>query len=69
MAANQLSEKYPESRIIVIDTLAASAGQGLLVHLAVEAKNNGADLDGAADIALPHIAEALSCRVLDREPV
>ena len=28
-----------------------------------------ADLDGAADIALPHIAEALSCRVLDREPV
>ena len=28
-----------------------------------------ADLEGMRDIALPHIAEALSCRVLDREQV
>ena len=26
-----------------------------------------ADLEGVRDIALPHIAEALSCRMLDRE--
>ncbi|MBQ3171707.1 MAG: ATP-binding protein, partial [Mailhella sp.] len=26
-----------------------------------------ADLEGLRDIALPHIAEALSCRMLDRE--
>lgn len=48
MAAKQLSEKYPERKITVIDTLAASAGQGLLVHLAVEAKKNGADMDTVA---------------------
>ena len=46
VAANQLMEKYPERRIVVIDTLAASAGQGLLLYHAVEAKKNGADMDG-----------------------
>ncbi len=48
VAAEQVMEKYPERRIVVIDTLAASAGQGLLVYLAVKAKNEGADIDGAA---------------------
>jgi len=55
MAANQLCEKYPERRIIVIDTLAASAGQGLLVHLAVEAKRGGADMDAVAAVVRENI--------------
>lgn len=55
MAANQLSEKYPERRITVIDTLAASAGQGLLVHLAVEAKRGGADMDAVAAVVRENI--------------
>ena len=55
MAANQLSEKYPERRITVIDTLAASAGQGLLVHLAVEAKRGGADMDAVASVVRENI--------------
>lgn len=55
MAANQLCEKYPERRITVIDTLAASAGQGLLVHLAVEAKKNGADMDAVAAVVRENI--------------
>lgn len=55
MAANQLSEKYPERRIVVIDTLAASAGQGLLVHMAVEAKRGGADMDAVAAVVRENI--------------
>jgi DegV family protein with EDD domain len=47
-AANELSEEYPDRRIIAIDTLCASGGQGLLVWLTVNKKNEGADLDDAA---------------------
>ncbi len=45
IAAAELREKYPERRIEVIDTLAASAGEGLLVYLAVKKKGEGASLD------------------------
>ena len=34
IAAGELQEKYPERKIYTVDTLAASAGQGLLVLLA-----------------------------------
>ena len=49
IAAESLSNKYPERRIITIDTLAASAGQGLLVRLATDKKNSGATIDETAD--------------------
>lgn len=49
IAAEQLKEKYPERRIICIDTLAASAGFGLLVKLAVGKKNEGASMDEVAE--------------------
>ncbi len=45
LAADQLRDKYPERKIITIDTLAASAGHGLLVYLAVEQKKKGATID------------------------
>lgn len=44
IAANQLKEAYPDAEIRVVDTLAASAGQGLLVDLAVQKKRSGATL-------------------------
>lgn len=47
VAAKLTAEKYPERKIKVIDTLAASAGQGLLLNLAVKAKENGATLEEA----------------------
>lgn len=59
LAADELKEAYPERKIIVIDTLAASAGQGMLVKLAVDKKNDGASLeDTAAYITeqCPHLA-------------
>ncbi len=49
IAAEELSEEFPERKITVIDSLAASLGEGLLVHKAVMLKEQGADLDTVAD--------------------
>ena len=43
-----LREKYPERKIIVIDSLAASAGQGLFVWLAVQNRDRGMSLEDNA---------------------
>jgi len=40
-AIEELKEKYPERRIVSIDSLCASLGQGLLVHYAVSNLENG----------------------------
>ena len=48
LAALQLAEKYPDRKITVIDTLAASAGEGLLVYLAVGKQKEGASLEDNA---------------------
>ena len=48
IAAEDLTEDYPERRIIVVDSLAASLGQGLLVYLAQKMKEEGADLETTA---------------------
>jgi DegV family protein with EDD domain len=44
IAAEELMEEYPEKKIIVVDSLCASLGQGLLVHKAVSLKENGMKL-------------------------
>ncbi len=51
LAADELREKYPERKIITVDTLAASAGEGLLVYLTLQKKNEGATIEEAADYA------------------
>ena len=48
IAANELLEDYPEHRIIVVDSLCASLGEGLLVHKAVCLKEQGSSLDETA---------------------
>ena len=48
-AAEELSEEFPDRKITIIDSLAASLGEGLLVHKAVMLKEQGADLDTVAD--------------------
>lgn len=49
IAAEGLKEKYPERKIVVIDTLCASAGEGLLVYLAAKKKGEGASLEENAE--------------------
>lgn len=48
LAAEELSEKYPDHRIIVVDSLCASLGEGLLVHKAVMMKESGKSLEETA---------------------
>ena len=45
IAADDLKEKYPERKIRVVDTLAASLGQGLLVTYACQKRDEGMELD------------------------
>jgi DegV family protein with EDD domain len=47
-AKEQLDREFPERRVIVVDSLSASLGQGMLVHLAVERKKAGAQIDQLA---------------------
>ena len=49
IAAEELKDKYPERKIVCVDTLAASAGQGLLVYLAAEKKKSGANIEEVAE--------------------
>lgn len=51
IASEQLAEKYTENKVYIFDTLAASAGQGLLVKLVVDKKNEGADVEQALEYA------------------
>lgn len=44
-------EMFPDREIVVVDTLCASMGQGLLVHYAVKLKNEGKSLREVADWA------------------
>lgn len=48
IAADELAEEYPERTIVVVDSLAASLGQGLLVHYAQQKKEAGEDLEAVA---------------------
>ncbi len=48
IAAEELQDHYPEHKVLVIDTLAASASQGLLVYFAVQKQNEGASIDEVA---------------------
>lgn len=45
IAAKELMEENPERRIVVLDTLAASLGQGLLVDHAVKLRDQGKSID------------------------
>ena len=46
--AQELKEKYPERSVIIIDTLAASMGEGLLVYYADENRKAGMSLEDNA---------------------
>lgn len=54
IAAEELLEEYPDAKITVIDSLAASLGQGLLVHKAVQMKDDGKPMDEIADWVETH---------------
>lgn len=54
IAAEELLEEYPERSIIIVDSLAASLGQGLLVYLAQKMKEEGSDMESVAQWTEQH---------------
>ena len=49
LAAEGLAEKYPGRKILTVDTLCASLGQGMLVYLAAQKKAAGASIEEVRD--------------------
>lgn len=49
VTAKELSEEFPERKIIVIDSLSASMGEGLYVYKAVEMHKKGHTIDEISD--------------------
>jgi len=55
LAANEVMEKNPGSKIIVIDSLSASMGEGLVVYRAIQLKNEGKSMDEIAQYISSHL--------------
>jgi len=51
LAAEELSEEYPDRKLYTVDTLAQSAGQAMLLCLTVQKQNEGASIEEARDFA------------------
>ncbi len=49
VAADMVRENYPERNVIVIDSLSASIGQGLLVYYAAKMRDEGKSIEEVAD--------------------
>ena len=49
LAAEDYKEMYPDRKIIVVDSLCASLGEGMAVHYAVKLKNEGKSIEEVAD--------------------
>lgn len=45
IAGEELAEEYPEAKIIIIDTLCACLGEGLLLYKVLELKEEGKNID------------------------
>lgn len=48
LAGEALKEKYPERKIISVDTLCASAGEGMMVRIACDKRDSGATIEETA---------------------
>lgn len=49
IAADELREKYPDRKIVVVDSLGASAGYGLLISIAADMRDAGKSIDEVAE--------------------
>ncbi len=54
IAAQDLAERYPERRVLTVDSLSACLGQGLLVYYAVQQRNEGKTIDEVYQWLIDH---------------
>ena len=52
IAIEELSEKYPDRKIMLVDTLAASSGYGLFVEMVADLRDMGAPIEDAYEWAM-----------------
>lgn len=52
LAAEEMREKYPDRKLVVIDSLCSSSGYGMLVDYAADMRDNGCTLDETAQWVL-----------------
>lgn len=45
IAANELREKYPDRKLMIVDSLAASSGYGLLMDMVADLRDSGMSMD------------------------
>ncbi len=54
IAGEDLQQEYPDRKIIVLDSLAASLGQGMIVYLAQQQKEAGKSIEEVAQWVVDH---------------
>ena len=65
MAAEELADEYPEGKVITVDTLCASAGQGLLVYMTLKKQKEGFSLEEAATYSNEMAPKISHCFTVD----
>jgi DegV family protein with EDD domain len=65
VAAKEIMEEDPTCQIIVIDTLAASLGEGLLVHKAVTMRDEGKSIEEVAQWVQDHLLNMVHAFTVD----
>lgn len=55
VAAEEIKEEYPDINLVVIDSLAASLGEGLLVHKAVMLRDQGKSFEEVCQYVKDHV--------------
>lgn len=65
MAAEEVMEEHPDCKILVIDTLCASLGEGLLVYKAVTLRDEGKTIEEVAEWINTHIQNIIHIFTVD----
>lgn len=65
MAAAEITEEHPDVKIIVVDSLCASMGEGLLVHKAVGLRDAGKSAEEAAAWLEEHVQNLVHVFTVD----
>ena len=63
LAAEELLTKYPDRKVLIVDSMAATLGEGLLVYIAAKNKEKGMSIeDNAAfcESCVPHLAHTFT---------
>lgn len=63
--ANEVMEEYPDTKIIVIDTLSASMNEGAMIMKAVEMRRSGKTIEETAQWVQAHVANLCAVFTVD----